>query len=77
MFRNIITIKDLVLIFAISLVIASFLQVYLEETGKSDSAGFMYSAYCSIIYSIVISIPLIIIFSIYRKYTGKKSKKAK
>jgi len=75
--KKIMLIKPLVLIFGISLVVGSFIQYYLEATGKSDSVGFWYSGYCSMIHAILITIPLMAIYCIYKKYVLRRHKKAK
>jgi uncharacterized BrkB/YihY/UPF0761 family membrane protein len=77
MHKNITLIKPFVLILGISLVLGSFFQYYLEATGKSDSIGFLYSGYCSIIHSIIITIPVMAIYCIYRSYAPRRHKKAK
>jgi glucan phosphoethanolaminetransferase (alkaline phosphatase superfamily) len=66
MFNKIIKTKTIMIILLISFFIALCYQLYLEKVNKSDSIGFIYTLYCAIVFTIEISIPILITYCVYK-----------
>lgn len=69
--RNSIT-KILPKIALVSIVIGAIYQIYLEHSHKSDSIGILYTLYGSIIYALIISAILLIVYIICLLMMGRR-----
>lgn len=56
----------------VSIIIGTIYQVYLEYSHKSDSIGILYTLYGSIIYALIISSILLIVYIIYLLMIGRR-----
>jgi uncharacterized BrkB/YihY/UPF0761 family membrane protein len=73
MLKNIITTKVVMIILLVSFILGFIFQSYLEMTHKSDSIGFLYTLYGSVVFTVILSIFLIIVYCAYKLIMNRRA----